>query len=186
MLKSMAKPQIHIPMITIFDGFCNPISQDSYDKTIINLQFQQLTCSCGHSGCLTIHGYYDRSVKSAVDSVRLHICRVKCSHCSATHALLPASLVPYSQVSLPDQLDIISSYENDHDFSEIMDKTPSIDENCIHAIIRRYVRHWLQRLLSVRLSISTSLPFLQLCFLHFSRQFMQIRGTPTILFLIPT
>ena len=84
------KPHPHMPMITIFDGFCNPILQDSYDKTINSLPFHQLTCSCGHSGCLTVHGYYDRSVKSGDGSVRLHICRVKCSHCNKTHALLPA------------------------------------------------------------------------------------------------
>lgn len=173
-------------MITIFDGFCNPISQDSYDKTINNLQFHQLTCTCGHSGCLTIHGYYDRSVKSAEDSVHLHICRVKCSHCNVTHAFLPASIVPYSQLSLPDQIDILSHYEGDNDYSKVMDRTPSIDENCIHAIIRRYVHHWLQRILSAHLSLSASLPFLKRCFLHFSRQFMQVRGTPNILFLTPT
>lgn len=173
-------------MITIFDGFCNPISQDSYDKTINSLQFHQMACSCGHSACLTIHGYYDRRVKSGDRSVTLHICRVKCSHCNKTHALLPASIVPYSQVSFPDQADIISCYGSSRDYSGIMDRSPSIDENCIHSIIRRYTRHWFQRVLSARLCVSGSLSFVRLCFLHFSRQFMQIKKTPNILFLTPT
>lgn len=173
-------------MIMIFDGFCNTISQDSYNKTINSLQFHQLTCTCGHSGCLTIHGYYDRKIKADDNSIILHICRVKCSHCNKTHALLPTFIVPYSQVSFPDQVEIISCYECSHCYSDLMEKTPSIDENCIHSIIRRYALHWLERVLSFKLSISTSIHFIQLCFSHFSRQFMQIRKTPNILFLTPT
>lgn len=173
-------------MITISADFCNPISQDLYDNTINSLQFHQLTCTCGHSACLTIHGYYDRSIKSEDHSVRLHICRVKCSHCNCTHALLPAFIVPYSQVSFPDQAAIISCYENSCGFSDIMEKTPSIDENCIHSVIHRYVRHWIQRILSENLSISPSLSFIRLCFLHFGRPFMQIKRTPNIFFLTPT
>lgn len=173
-------------MITIFEDFCNPISQDSYNKTINSLQFHQLTCTCGHSACLTIHGYYNRDVKSEVHSLTLHICRVKCIYCNKTHALVPSFIVPYSQVSFSDQVDIISSYENSRDYTEIMANTPSIDENCIHSIIRRYILHWLQRILSPKLSISNSFTFIQLCFSHFSRQLMQIKRTPNILFLTPT
>ena len=173
-------------MITINTDFCNPISQDFYDKTINSIQFHQLTCTCGHSACLTIHAYYDRSVKSEDHSIKLHICRVKCSHCSKTHALLLDSMVPYSQVSFPDQTDIITCYENSGDFSAIMDNSPSIDENCIRSIIRRYLLHWFQRILSAQLSISISLSFIRHCFAHFDRQFMQIRKTPNILFLTPT
>lgn len=173
-------------MIMISYDFCNPISQDSYDKTINSLQFHQLTCTCGHSACLTIHGYYDRNIKVEDHSARLHICRVKCNHCNTTHALLPTFIVPYSQVSFPDQVDIISCYESSRNYTDLMERTPSIDENCIHSVIRRYVHHWYQRLLSFKLSLTSSLPFIQLCFLHFSRQFMQVKITPIILFLTPT
>ena len=186
MPKSVVNHSPYILMITISADFCNPISQDSYDKIINSLQFHQLTCTCGHSACLTIHGYYDRNIKSEDHSVRIHICRVKCSHCNTTHALLPSFIVPYSQVSFPDQVDIISCYEDSGNYSDIMERTPSIDENCIHSIIRNYVRHWIQRILSINLSISTSHTFLRLCFLHFSRQFMQIKRTSNILFLTPT
>lgn len=173
-------------MIMISDDFCNPISQDSYDKTINSLQFHQLVCTCGHSACLTIHAYYNRNIKVEDHSVLLHICRVKCSHCNKTHALLPTLIVPYSQVSLPDQVEIITCYENSGSFTVLMERTPSIDENCIRSIIRRYVHHWIQRILSFKLTVSTSLPFIQLCFIHFSRQFMQVKKTPNILFLTPT
>ena len=173
-------------MITISTDFCNPFSQDSYENLINSLQFHQLTCTCGHSACLTIHGYYDRNIKVDDHSILLHICRVKCIHCNTTHALLPSFIVPYSQVSFPDQVDIISCYENSGNYSDIMERTPSIDENCIHSIIRRYIHHWLQRILSFQLSVSTSLTFIQICFLHYRRQFMQVKKTPNILFLTPT
>ena len=177
---------LHILMITISTDFCNPISRNFYDKTIATLQFHQLTCSCDHSGCLTIHGYYDRSVKSEDGSIRLHICRVQCGNCGTTHALLLSSLVPYSQISLPDQVSIISRSKNSGDFSAIMDGTPSIDESNIRSVICRYTRHWMQRLLSEHISLHLSLPFIRLCFSCFHRPFMQIKTTPNILFLKPT
>lgn len=173
-------------MITVFADFCNPISQDFYDKTISSLQFHQLTCSCGHSACLTIHGYYFRSIKSVDSSVRLHICRVKCSHCQVTHALLLSSIVPYSQIPLADQVNIISCYEGSGDFSAIMDQTPSIDESNIRSVIRSYIRHWMQRILSTSISIGSSLSLIRLCFSYFNRQFMQIKNTTNIFFLKPT
>lgn len=173
-------------MITVSVDFCNPISQKIYDDVINSLQFHCLTCTCGHSGCLTIHGYYDRTVKSGHSDLRLHVCRVICSECGHTHALLLSSIVPYSQVSLPDQVDIIEHARSDGDFSAVMDTTPSIDESCVRSVIRRFRHHWEQRLLSQSILISLSMFFIRCCFSAFCRQFMQIKSTPNILFLTPT
>ena len=112
-------------MITITVPFDNPLNQKTYENLINTLQFHQLQCTCGHSGCLTIHGYYPRSLKENDSEITLSICRVKCSHCGKTHALLPSQLVPYSQVSLQEQAAIISAYEDSGDFKQIMDRTPS-------------------------------------------------------------
>ena len=98
-------------MITITVPFDNPLNQKTYENIINTLQFHQLQCTCGHSGCLTLHGYYTRSLKKDDSEIPLSICRVRCSHCGRTHALLPSLLVPYSQVSLQDQISIISAYE---------------------------------------------------------------------------
>lgn len=173
-------------MITLSVDICNPVSQDFYDKTICNLQFHQLICTCGHSGCLTIHGYYDRTVKAGDCDLRLRVCRVICSECGHTHALLLSSIVPYSQVSLPDQVDIIQHAWSDADFSAVMDATPSIDESCVRSVIRRFRRHWEQRLLSESISLSLSTDFIRMCFSAFCRQFMRIKSTSNILFLTPT
>ena len=173
-------------MITVSVDFCNPFSQKFYDDVIDSLQFHQLTCPCGHSGCLTIHGYYDRTVKSGDSDLRIHVCRVICRECGHTHALLLYSIVPYSQVSLTDQIDIIEHSQSVGDFSAVMDATPSIDESCVRSVIRRFRRHWEQRLLSENILISPNTDFIRCCFSAFHKQFMQIKRTPNILFLTPT
>jgi len=172
-------------MITLSVDDNNPVSQDFYDKTICTLQFHQLTCTCGLSGGLTIHGYYYRSVKSGDGSVRLRICRVICSHCGKTHALLLSSFVPYSQVLLKDYIMILSDFEKGHLSAAVMEQTLSIDENNLRYIIRQYLKHWKQRLLSGCIPLAS--PSLSLmCFSCFGRQFMQNKITSNILFLAPT
>lgn len=173
-------------MITIAVPFDNPLNQKTYENIINTIQFHQLQCACGHSGCLTIHGYYSRSLKADDSTVSLSICRVKCSQCGKTHALLPSLLVPYSQVSLQDQVSIISIYEDSGNYEDIMGKTPSIDENLIASIIRRYVKHWLQKIRSFRIELSFQPLLVKQCFSFFENQFMQVRQTPNILFLTPT
>lgn len=173
-------------MITLFTDFCNPISQDSYDKLISSLQFHQLSCSCGRAGCLNIHGYYSRSVKQGEGSVRLSFCRVRCSACSRTHALIPSFIVPYSQVSLPDQAEIILASEGLAPPGAVMERTTSIDENNVACVLRRYRLHWKQRLLSEALPILPLTQLLLCCFEAFHRQFLQIKCTPNLLFLNTT
>jgi hypothetical protein len=135
---------------------------------------------------MTIHGYYHRGIKLPDGTSRLRICRVRCSECGKTHALLLSSIVPYSQISLSDQIDIIEHARSDGDFSAVMDATPSIEESCVRSVIRRFRRHWEQRLLSENILFSLSMDFIRCCFSAFHRQFMQIKSTPNILFFIPT
>ena len=60
-------------MITITVPFDNPLNQKTYENLINTLQFHQLQCTCGHSGCLTIHGYYTRSLKEDDSEITLSI-----------------------------------------------------------------------------------------------------------------
>ena len=95
-------------MITLNVKESNTFTQDSYNSFLFHLQFHRLSCPCcGHAGCLSVHGYYHRSLKTPDGKIRLRICRVICSCCGHTHALLPSSIVPYSQTSLKDQCSII-------------------------------------------------------------------------------
>ena len=173
-------------MITIFVEENNPLTQNFYNNLINNLQFHTLTCTCGHSACLSIHGYYTRSLKTPEGKIPLRICCVICSCCHRTHALLPSSIVPYSQVSTKEHIDIITSYENRKGWESLMNHNPYIDENNCRHIIRTFLGHWKQRLLSGKISLSRMTLLIRDCFSTFSRQFMQIHCTPNILFMNTT
>lgn len=173
-------------MITIGHELDNPFSQDFYDKLIRSLQIHQLTCSCGHSSCLVRHGSYLRTVKAGDCCFRLRVCRVRCRECGATHALLPSCIIPYSQVSLPDTVTVLNCQEQHTGFSIFMENHLSVDENDIKAILRRYRRHWQQRLLAQDICLFPLSRLVCRCFQHFSRQFLQIKATRNLLFCAPT
>lgn len=174
-------------MITIFNHSFNSISQDFYDNSLQHLDFHRLTCSCGHSACLTKHAYYSRRIKTFDGFILLRICRVKCTFCNKTHALLPAELVPYSQITFLSHISIIeASLSSEPDYLPIMNLIPDIDENNIHYVVSKFRHFWKERLLSENIDFS-NIPFLlKHCFSCFHRQFMQIKNTKNILFLPPT
>ena len=173
-------------MITVSVTDCKTISQKIYDNVLSSLQFHQLSCSCGHSACLFRHAYYYRSVKTPAGKIRLRICRLKCSVCGKTHAVILSSLIPYSQITLGDQLSVIRADLTDGKFISVMENNPEIDENDIRHIIKRYLKHWKQRLLSEDIPLFPESCLIKRCFFSFLRQFMQIRNVPNLLFLLPT
>lgn len=81
-----------------------------------------------------------------IAGLQLH--RVICSCCFHTHALLPSSIVPYSQISLAEHVKIISCHEDRKELQTPMNHNPSIDESNCRYIIRNFLHHWKQRLLS--------------------------------------
>ena len=174
-------------MITITVTDFNSFSQDFYDSVINALPFHRLRCTkCGHSGCLTIHGYYKRSVSSSGGKYVLKICRVFCSECGRTHAILLSSFVPYQQVSADVQRRIANALESGKNPNSVCTPEGSIDENNVKAVIRRYQKHWKERLLSEKISLSEIAHLICSCFSFFSTQFMQIRRGFNQLFSIPT
>ncbi len=177
---------IYNTMITIFVRDCNPISQSFYDSVIYNLPFHQLTCSCGHAACLSIHGYYRRTVKLPSGPLWLRVCRVKCSECGATHALLLSSIVPYAQIPLSDQQRICNDYENGKCVRSVCVCNPSIDENNVKSVLRNYRRCWREMLRSLRIPLSPINALVRSCFSDYSSQFMQIHRRINKLFFVPT
>lgn len=173
-------------MITLFVEKNNPLTPNFYNDVINNLQFHKITCPCGHSGCLSIHGYYQRSIKSSSGKLDFNICRVKCKCCGHTHAILLSSMVPYSQVSISDQISIINNYNNKLSQDSVMNNNPFIDESCFRHVIRAYRKYWHERLLSERIRLTPVCRLIESCFAHFSCQFMQIKNTVNILLLNTT
>lgn len=173
-------------MITILVSDYNTISKKTYDDMIDSLEFTALTCSCGHSGCLTKHGGYLRSVKTTGETIQLFIKRVRCSICKLTHALIPSYIVPYSQTPLKEQTCIIAGHHDKKVLNMLMESCPGIDESTIASIVRRYRKSWEQRLLTFSIKLSPINDLVTQCFGAFASQFMQIKSTPNILFSKPT
>ena len=167
-------------MITVLFENCNSFSQNSYDQTVDQLQLHMVRCTCGRSGCLIRYGHYRRHAKIMSDFLCLIVQRVWCKECGTSHALIPSVLVPYSQIPLEDQQEILACVENGVSPEPVMDRNILIDENNVKYIIRQFRRHWKQRILSLGLSLSDHLTVPSLA--AFSRQFMQIHRTRNILF----
>lgn len=172
-------------MITLKVTDFNNFSQEFYDSVVNALDLQLLECSCRHTGCLTIHGYYRRSVITDDGKVELRILRVLCSECGRTHALLLISFVPYSQIPMKDHHGVVQAYENGGDPDDCC-SCDGLDENNVKSIILRYRRFWRQRLLSERIALDPICELIGSCFALYGMQFMQIRRTVNKLFSPPT
>lgn len=162
-------------MITVIFQDCNDFSQEEYDRMMDGLQLFQVECTCGKKGCLIRYGRYKRCVKFNSVLIILFVKRVLCKACLVSHALFPSILVPYSQVPLNDQQQILACAENGKGPEPVMENNILIDENNVKYIIRRFRKHWKQRLLSAALHILDDLT--APCLAVYSRQFMQIRRT---------
>lgn len=169
-------------MITLYVQENNPLTPNFYNNVIANLQFHQLRCSCGQAGCLSVHAYYHRYIKVQDGKLCFRICRVRCESCGKTHALLLSSMVPYSQISLKDQVSVIYAYEDERPTAEVLRNLDHIDESSFRYVIRQYLRHWKQRLLSERIPVCPVSGLVKSCFHTFCRQFMQIHCTTNLLF----
>ena len=173
-------------MILISVSDYNQFSQDYYDSIINSLPFNRLTCSCGHSACLSVHAYYKRGVFLPDGTHYLRICRVRCSVCGRTHSLLLSSLVPYDRISFPDQHTVVCAYEDGSDRNAVCEQNPSIDENNVKSIIRRYTHFWRERLRSESIRLAGIPSLVRSCLTFYSMQFMQIHRTAAILFPLTT
>ena len=116
----------------------------------------------------------------------LRILRLKCAECGHTHAVLLSSLVPYSQIALKDQRQIVSAYEEKSNRNAVCDTNSSIDENNVKYVIRSYRRNWRERLRSEGIGLSPADLLIRLCFSVYSAQFMQIHATFNRLFSMTT
>ena len=180
-LRFLQKTRIMITVLFLSD---KSFSDNLYYTFLQSLNLFAIECTCHKKGCLIFYGWYKRKVKLPSKLLTLSIQRVRCRECGRTHALIPSVLVPYSQITLKDQQDILILAESGLPPAEVLERNPRVDENNAKHIIRQYNKHWKERLLSISLSVRDSLTIP--CLSAFSRQFMQIHKTPNILFPTPT
>lgn len=170
-------------MITVINKNFNSLYKDNsniqsvYDDFINNeIDFFKLKCPCGHTGHLTRHAYYTRTVRTVRGIIRIKILRVICSICKKTHAVMMHHIIPYSSILFNQHIQIISSSIGQLD--KLMSNY-NIDEAHIKYIKKQYLCHWKQRLISYHLLIDSYL--IKNCFKFFNRQFMQIKYLSNIL-----
>ncbi len=174
-------------MITIKVKEDNPLTQEFYNNILCDLQFHRLTCpTCRHSACLYVHAYYKRYIKREGSKFPVKICRVRCSFCGSTHALLPSSIVPYSQLSLCDHAAAAAASLGIAPTSDVLREDNQLDYSSLRYSVRQFRRHWEQRILSFSLSLHDLNDLVSGCFMNFCRQFMQNKRTPNILLINTT
>lgn len=174
-------------MITLFLYNYKSLSQESYNDLIDQLAIYRIQCSCQCRGSLIRHGFYSRTLKGVAGTFRLRILRVKCTRCGRTHALLPAELVPYSQVSLSCQMAILRHKVGSSEMTFIQDSNPDLDEGCVSRIRRKFRRYWAERLNAERLNVHMDpWDLVRRCFAAYRKQFLQIRAVVNLLCFVPT
>lgn len=170
-------------MITFFSNDFN-ISQKHYSNSLNLIDFDSIECSCHNTHCLSIHAYYLRFVKSPIGRIPIRILRVKCSVCGITHAVIPASIIPYTQHSFHDTLRVFIHFQH-HPFfrSSFLDSVPSIAFSDVYHL-KGIFSNWISFL--SRYNINLSNPpndIISLCFFHLNRNLSQMRFNNTDLFI---
>ena len=165
----------HMIMITVLFEDCKDFSQDIYNQTIDRLQLHMVECTCGKKGCLIRYGHYKRHVKFLSCLILISVQRVWCKDCETTNALFPSRLVPYSQIPLEDQQEILACRESGESPEAVLERNYLVDESCVKYICRQFKKHWKERLAALRLSLTDLLTVP--CLDFYSMQFMQVRKT---------
>lgn len=163
-------------MITLIDLEFKNLTQEKYDDLIDRLPLYQIQCSCGHAGGLVRHTHYYRKLKRRKGTISLKVLRVKCKYCGTTHAILCEQIVPYEQIPVNLQQEMILFKMGSSRIQKVMEGNPEITESDIRAVKRRFKQQWKERLLTMGHRITDRLEdLIQSAFSIFHRQFMQIR-----------
>lgn len=173
-------------MILINQSKFNKNFQTSYNELIDSLQLHQICCPYCHHNELIKYGSYSRHILLDEERISLDVCRVKCNNCKKTHAILPSFLVPYQQVPLDAQIEIVEASVEGRCLIPVLESHPFIDESCAYFILKRFYSFWKELLIAASLKISSIKDHLHTCIDIYKLHFMQIRKIPILLFSPPT
>lgn len=124
----------------------NNIYQSDYAEITDSLCLESIQCPFCHNNGMRIHAYYHRRVKYPCTSEKtiLRILRVRCTNdeCRRTHAVLPDSIIPGSQISLEETIRIIMPEESSEDMNAILDDNCLLSPNDIYYTRRKLKRLW--------------------------------------------
>lgn len=139
-------------MLTFISKNFKLINQSIYISSVFNINLHSITCSkCGKIHCFHFHGSYPRKVKIGPVKINLKIYRIICTHCGITHAILPYSIIPYTQRTLDDTIIIYDLIDSETSFSHaLISDHPSISLVDIF-ILKRSFHLWKDVMASISL-----------------------------------
>ncbi len=161
-------------------------SQVTYDSMVRSLDFSRISCTCGSDGTLHFNGSYKRSIKTKTGTYLLRVQRMRCRSCGATHAILPADIIPYNQILLDEQITIIRNHESGDSHRDLLNANPDIDENNVAAVIRRYDKVRREENCDITADGLSHDSIVRKSFERTDRQFLQIKKTANIFVNRPT
>lgn len=164
-------------MFIVLINIIHQITQSDYDAILRSISLRETVCPhCGGTG-FHIYRKYRRLVKNGdyPEKTVLFIQRVRCSHCGRTHAILPATIVPYSQTTMADTVRIIQAGSAE-EAKEILDENLLLGEKDIYRTRLRYRSCWKERIAEIEGAAGEG-SFLAACIRKFRMHFMQIPPT---------
>jgi transposase-like protein len=143
-------------MIRLFTALCKSLFENLTDAAIFYnatdgfSHYGEKCPSCGAFGKLSPYGGYSRNLVSHKDGMttesRVSPCRLKCTSCGVTHALLPDIVIPYSQYSLRFKLAALIAYFERN--TTVADAKPTVRAVCeCFGIAVSTLYSWKERLL---------------------------------------
>lgn len=170
-----------IPLVS--KKFNRIITKSNYFEVIHSLNLNSILCSkCKSLNCFSIHGYYVRYVRYGNILIKLIILRIRCKCCGITHAVLPYSIIPYTQRTLDDTIIIYDWISSGTSFNHaLIAEHPSIFLSALF-ILKRSFHLWKDVMASISLNDSLSHVFVS-CFHLMHRNLSQMRYTFTDFFI---
>lgn len=176
-------PSEHKKMIAVKVNYDKPITQENYDEIVNSIDKEVIKCeNCGHVG-FSKHGSYNRHIKTKNNRITLNIVRFICPECGKTHAVLLSSIIPWSQISLKNTIEIIK-LKTEKEFNSFLDEHNSFFIEDIRNVRKRFKKYWKERILSCQIELDETI--FEKCIHIFKRQFMQNKCTRFILLSICT
>lgn len=164
-------------MLIVPTDMITDITNADYHRLISSIDFSSLICPyCQFTGMYEF-AHYPRLIKNPhhLEKVYLLITRVRCLNelCRATHAILPSTVIPNSQIPMADMIRIVEA-QSSEDIKKISDENIHISLENIRLARIRFKNFWKSRIENMTAPIGSEAFFSQ-CISTFQMCFMQTR-----------
>lgn len=166
-------------MIIVLTNMIDEIKESDYRQINNAINPASIKCpACDHVG-MCRYGFYFRKVKNCSSAIKtdLSIQRLQCMNdeCRRTHAVLPSTIVPYSQITMYETIEMIRC-ESDEEKDEILRKNILLDIKDIIRTKQRFTLYWRSIIAGIEPAMGDC-RFFAVCIEKFKRHFMQTPHT---------